>query len=262
MAPILRSSRGEVARRALRAQQRVGKLGGQRGAGEQVSLDVIAAARAQELELRFGLHALGRDAQPEQVPQLDMRAPAGTAMIKRLEQSIDAAYKDAAMPHDARILIRDLLSVSLRVRKRVRRGLIERGHDLHPAQTAVIPNLPADGLRLTDLALRLGVSVQRAGQLVQALDSSGYVEREVDPSDARAKRVRYSARGRKLLRDADELHAELWQELAQRLGRRELESFAKTLAALRQEWIGADAPMLLEVPARKRSTRRLARRRP
>lgn len=162
-----------------------------------------------------------------------------------------------------RNLVRDLLGLSLALRKRVRRGLIERGHDLHPSHTAVIPNLPAAGLRLTELAERLGVSVQRAGQLVQALEDAGYVERAVDASDARAKLVRYSARGRRLWRDADEIHAELFEELVQQLGSAELERLAGSLARLHREWVGPDAPMLLEPAARPRPARkRLARRRP
>jgi DNA-binding MarR family transcriptional regulator len=143
-------------------------------------------------------------------------------------------------------LVRELLGVALAVRKRVRRGLIERGHDLHPSHTAVIPNLPAEGLRLTELAERLRVSVQRAGQLVQELADTGYVERSVDASDARAKLVRYSARGRRLMQDVAEVNAELWRELATRFGEAKLEQLARTIAALHRELVGPEAALLLE----------------
>jgi DNA-binding MarR family transcriptional regulator len=152
------------------------------------------------------------------------------------------AVTDAAKPD----LVRELLGVALAVRKRVRRGLIARGHDLHPSHTAVIPNLPASGLRLTELAERLRVSVQRAGQLVQELERAGYVERTVDESDGRAKRVRYSARGRRLMQDVAQVNAELWGELAESFGEAQLERLAATIGALHRELVGPDAALLLE----------------
>jgi DNA-binding MarR family transcriptional regulator len=145
-----------------------------------------------------------------------------------------------------RDLVRELLGVALAVRKRMRRGLIERGHDLHPSHTAVIPNLPAAGLRLTELAERLRVSVQRAGQLVQELEKRGYVERARDASDRRARLVRYSARGRRLQQDAARVNEELWAELSRRLGRAKLDHLAEAIGALYHEWVGPDAPLLLE----------------
>ena len=163
----------------------------------------------------------------------------------------------AEAPQD---LVRELLGVALAVRRHVRRGLIARGHDLHPSHTAVIPNLPASGLRLTELAERLRVSVQRAGQLVQELETAGYVERASDASDARAKLVRYSARGRRLMRDVAEVNAELWRELAASFGSAELERLATTIGALHRELVGPDAALLLEprVAPRTRAKKRRA----
>jgi len=158
-------------------------------------------------------------------------------------------------------LVRELLGVALVVRKRMRRALIERGHDLHSSHTTVIPNLPAEGLRLTELAERLRVSVQRAGQLVQQLEDAGYVERAIDASDGRAKLVRYSARGRRLMRDAHEIDVELWRELAASCGTAQLEQLARTIGALYRELLGPDAPLLLETPAPPRSKRKRLRAR-
>lgn len=156
-------------------------------------------------------------------------------------------------------LVRELLAVALAVRRRVRRGLIARGHDLHPAQTAVMPNLPEGGLRLTELATELRVSLQRAGQLAQELERVGYVEREDDPDDRRARRVRPSARGRRLMRDAAEIEAELWDELAARLGAAALERFAATLGALHRELAGAGTALLLEPRIAPRAKRKQLR---
>jgi DNA-binding MarR family transcriptional regulator len=161
--------------------------------------------------------------------------------------------KDA--PQD---LVRELLGVALAVRKRVRHGLIARGHDLHPAHTAVIPNLPPQGLRLTELAEKLRVSVQRAGQLVQELEDAGYVERSVDARDARAKLVRYSARGRRLMQDVAEVDAALRSELAERLGEAKLAQLARAIGALHRELVGPEAALLLEPrPAPRAKRKRL-----
>jgi len=184
----------------------------------------------------------------------DIGGPPRTPILKGLEHFVKSLYqwRVTQAPQD---LVRELLGVALAVRKRIRRGLIARGHDLQPSHTAVIPNLPAGGLRLTELASLLRVSVQRAGQLVHELELAGYVERVADASDARARLVRYSARGRRLMRDVAEVDAELRRELAERLGEAKLAQLARAIAALHRELVGPDAALLLEpraVPAQKR----------
>jgi DNA-binding MarR family transcriptional regulator len=166
-------------------------------------------------------------------------------VIKRLEYLRGTPYPDgvADAPQD---LVRELLGVALAVRKRVRHALIERGHDLQPSHTAVIPNLPPEGLRLTELAERLRVSVQRAGQLVTELEEAGYVERSGDADDRRAKRVRYSARGRRLMQDVAEVDDALWRDLSARFGATAVERLAETIGAIHREWVGPDAALLLE----------------
>ena len=170
----------------------------------------------------------------------------------------------SAPPDAPQDLVRELLGVALAVRKRFRRGLLARGHDLHPSHAAVIPNLPAGGLRLTELASLLRVSVQRAGQLVQELERRGYVEREDDADDGRAKRVCYSARGRRLMQDVAEVDTELRAELAQRLGETKLAQLARAIGTLHHELVGPEAALLLEprlAPPAKRKRLRAQRTR-
>jgi DNA-binding MarR family transcriptional regulator len=157
-------------------------------------------------------------------------------------------------------LVRKLLGVALATRNRVRQGLIERGHDLYTSHTAVVPNLPEGGLRLGDLAERLGFSVQRAAQLVQQLQRAGYVELSADESDRRAKRVRYSARGHRLIRDSHEIHSELWQEFADRVGAAAAEDVASSIRTLHEMLVGPGRALLLEPRARPRRRKRLQRR--
>jgi DNA-binding MarR family transcriptional regulator len=63
------------------------------------------------------------------------------------------------------------------------------------AHTALFPHLDFEGIRLTELASRVGVTKQAVGQLVDDLAELGMVERIGDPTDKRAKRVRFSRRG-------------------------------------------------------------------
>ncbi|HSS37697.1 MAG TPA: MarR family transcriptional regulator, partial [Polyangia bacterium] len=69
------------------------------------------------------------------------------------------------------------------------------GARVRPAHTALLPHLDFDGVRLTDLAARVGVTKQAVGQLVDDLEELGMVEKIDDPEDRRAKRIRFSRRG-------------------------------------------------------------------
>src|SRR5262249_29884323 len=69
------------------------------------------------------------------------------------------------------------------------------GRRVRPAHTALFPHLDFEGIRLTDLARRAGITKQAAGQLVDDLVGAGMVERVRDPTDRRAKRIRFSRRG-------------------------------------------------------------------
>ncbi len=80
------------------------------------------------------------------------------------------------------------------------RALRQAGGDagpsaVRPAHTALFPHLDFDGIRLTDLASKAGVTKQAVGQLVDDLVALGMVERVADPNDRRAKLIRFSRRG-------------------------------------------------------------------
>lgn len=78
-------------------------------------------------------------------------------------------------------------------------GVVAGGEydDLRPAHGNVMEQLELeDGVRLTDLAARAGITAQSMGELVDDLEARGYVERRPDPSDRRAKRIYMTERGR------------------------------------------------------------------
>lgn len=61
--------------------------------------------------------------------------------------------------------------------------------------------LPADGMRITDLAERAGVTKQALGQLVTTLEGLGLVESRPDPTDRRVRLVRRTAEGDRVCAD-------------------------------------------------------------
>jgi DNA-binding MarR family transcriptional regulator len=139
-------------------------------------------------------------------------------------------------------------------------GLEKRGHDLRPSTAQVIPNLPAEGARMTELAARLRLTVQRAGQLVAELESLGYLQRVPDPEDGRARRVVFAPRGRRLVRDIEEITAEITRDFAAAIGVRRFDQLCRLLEALDVALNGEDAPIRVVARAREDApTRDVAR---
>jgi DNA-binding MarR family transcriptional regulator len=106
--------------------------------------------------------------------------------------------------------------------------------DLRPAHMVVLHNLglPPNGSRLTDLAERAQITVQSMGELIDTLERTGYVERIPEPADRRAKRIRYTARGRAVHDRGGEAMLELQQSWAQRLGAARFEHLLRLLREL------------------------------
>ena len=100
---------------------------------------------------------------------------------------------------------------------------------VRPAHTALFPHLDFDGIRLTDLAARVGVSKQAIGQLVDDLAALGMVERTGDPADRRAKRIRFSRRGYAALMQGLGTLREIEQALDAAIGRRRMRELHETL---------------------------------
>ncbi len=87
-----------------------------------------------------------------------------------------------------------------------------------PAHTALFPHIAFEGTRQTELAERLGISKQAIGQLVDDLVAMGAVERVSDPSDRRAKLVRWRRRGRRWLLEGMDVLGSVGEEISDVLG--------------------------------------------
>lgn len=145
-----------------------------------------------------------------------------------------------------------LTEIAKDFQRRALARFVERGHvGLQPAHTAVIINLGLEGTRLTELARRASMTKQGMGQLVDELERLGYVERVPDPTDSRAKTVRFSARGRQLMADGVEIGELIQGEYARMIGRKRLRLLHDTLHDLKHA-LRADAASPRPAPARRR----------
>ncbi|KGI69284.1 MarR family transcriptional regulator [Mycolicibacterium rufum] len=102
------------------------------------------------------------------------------------------------------------------------------------AQSRLLQRLSPEGSRLTDLAEQARVTKQTAGALVDQLERAGYVVRQPDPSDARARLVTLSDRGAELCRMAAEEVAQLEDQWRDHLGRQSYEALRGALISLRE----------------------------
>lgn len=81
--------------------------------------------------------------------------------------------------------------------ERVFRAVMDAGYDdISLPQARLFQRIAADGSRIGELAAQVYVTKQTASALVGALEKGGYVERAVDPADARATLIRVAPRGR------------------------------------------------------------------
>ncbi len=100
------------------------------------------------------------------------------------------------------------------------------------AHTLLFPHIDFEGVRLTELAKKVDVSKQAVGQLVNELESYGVVERVPDPSDGRARLIRFSEEGRKALLDGLKVLGVLEEEFTAIIGKRRMKALHDGLSAL------------------------------
>jgi DNA-binding MarR family transcriptional regulator len=101
--------------------------------------------------------------------------------------------------------------------------------DLRFADGVVFQHLVERQVTVSALADRLGVTQQAASKAVADLERRSYVHREPDPTDARARLVTLTPRGREAVEGGRRHRAAVAGELEQRLGARRVEAARRLL---------------------------------
>ena len=112
-------------------------------------------------------------------------------------------------------------------------GVNAAGFPQRPAHSAVMAHIDIDGgTRLTTIAARANITPQAVGELVDELERLGYVERQPDPDDRRAKRIVLTRRGQACVAAALSTIAALEADLEDLLGSAALAGLHDTLSRI------------------------------
>jgi DNA-binding MarR family transcriptional regulator len=110
--------------------------------------------------------------------------------------------------------------------------LRKHGHDLPISQARVFQRLSPDGTRMADLAEAAQLTKQTLTSILDQLERRGYVRREPDPADARARVVHIAPRGAEMVALSRPVVERVEAEWTAALGRRRAETLRELLAEL------------------------------
>ena len=111
-------------------------------------------------------------------------------------------------------------------------GVVGAGYPQKPKHSAVFAQISPNGSRLTELARKANMAPQSMAELVDELVEMGYVVRQPDPNDGRAKLIVLTKRGRGAVaagrQTIDGIEEQVTQILGER-GHRELRQLLSRL---------------------------------
>jgi DNA-binding MarR family transcriptional regulator len=140
------------------------------------------------------------------------------------ETNRDIAY---ALSNNLSRLLREF---SRDFERRIWRALSARGYpDVRPAHSAVFANLGMGAVRVTELARRAQVTQQAMGKMLKELERMGYIARDLDSSDKRAKEIRLTDRGVELAMDSLEIVSQVREHYALKIGPQALDDLESRL---------------------------------
>jgi DNA-binding MarR family transcriptional regulator len=146
---------------------------------------------------------------------------------------VSKAYRDKLEAEKARRTVQLLFKAARLLNERaIERVRLRTGQPVKVAHTSVLPHIDLEGTRLTEIARRLGVSKQAAGQVVDELEELGVLERIADPADARAKLVRFTKKGQAGLLEGLQVLGEIEAEMRDVIGEAKMRAMHDALAAV------------------------------
>jgi DNA-binding MarR family transcriptional regulator len=107
--------------------------------------------------------------------------------------------------------------------------------DLRMRHLALLEGLPREGARVTTLASQTGMTKQAMGELIDEIEGNGYIERQNDPADRRARLIVFTPKGQRAYEEAFTVLGEMEHDYAATVG---LSRYAEARSAL-DELVGA-----------------------
>jgi len=131
---------------------------------------------------------------------------------------VNAAGPDHLLALAGEVLqrFRDDMDEQMRQPAMRRRATVARG--LRSSQIRLLSMTPAEGMRVTDLAERVGMSKQALGEFANELEARGLMESVRDAADRRVRILRPTALGRRAVTQAEEVITAVEQQWGERLG--------------------------------------------
>lgn len=114
-------------------------------------------------------------------------------------------------------------------------GVVGAGFPQKPKHSAVFAQIDPEGSRLTDLARRANITPQAMGELVDELQELGYLTREPDPTDRRAKLIVPTPKGRAAIEAGKQTIVGLETRITEILGEKGHETLREMLGKLLAE---------------------------
>jgi DNA-binding MarR family transcriptional regulator len=88
--------------------------------------------------------------------------------------------------------------------------------DLRMRHLALLEGLPREGARVTTLASQTGK--QAMGELIDEIEGNGYIERQNDPEDRRARLIVFTPKGQRAYEEAFAVLGEMERDYAETVG--------------------------------------------
>ena len=122
--------------------------------------------------------------------------------------------------------------VNERVRTMALDGAPPAARSLRGSQIRLLSLTPSDGMRVTDLADRVGMTKQSLGEFATALEAKGLLESVRDPADRRVRILRPTADGLAAVEAGQRVIEEVEAEFRERAGAETWDALRETLGRL------------------------------
>lgn len=150
------------------------------------------------------------------------------------DASVDAALKN--VEHQISLFWRRARAISNQLSRQVH-------PDMEPAAYGLLTVIRREGpIRLTDLAMNIGVGKPSVSRQIAFLESLGLVAKEADPLDGRAQSIQLTAKGEEKMHQVQDARRQVFRE---RLGEwpvEDLQELARYMAMLNSSYEGEGVP--------------------